>query len=425
MHSPTEALKIILQYSFAMPQESLTAPSAHGQILSEAVYASHHHPPADNSAMDGFALRADDCRGANDEEPVSLKMIGRSRAGEPFDGVLGPGEVVRIFTGALVPAGADVVEMQEYVRMEADRACFSRPLSVGAHIRRRGENFEPGSELMPAGALLQAAAVGLLCSAHVQDVRVHRRPKVAILGTGDELVALDEAVGRPETLVDSNGPMLSAYCAELGVDVVARTTCEDSIESVANWLLRAMDEADVILSTGGASVGEHDVMAEAWEAAGIDTVFWKIAMKPGKPLRFGVKKGPEGNERPDALVFALPGNPLSALTGFERYVSPSLRKMLGHKDLEDPKVRMPLSRGFKKKAGRTHFTQCALKPVADGWAAEAQTHQGSFMLRAAAVSELVGIFPAESSELSEGDLVEVYVRPGRLRGKTLQPLSED
>ncbi len=148
-------------------------------------------------------------------------------------------------------------------------------------------------------------------------------------------------------------------------------------------------------------------------------------MKPGKPLRFGRKEHEDGSGRSPTLFFALPGNPLSALTGFERYVAPSLRKMLGLQDLEDPKIKIPLTRGFKKKVGRTHFTQCALKPTSSGWGAEAQTHQGSFMLRAAAISELVGIFPAEASELSEGDLVEVYVRPGWLRGKTLRTLVDD
>ncbi len=260
------------------------------------------------------------------------------------------------------------------------------------------------------------ATLGLLGKAGLGRIRVHRRPRVCILGTGDELVDPADAVGRPEAVVDSNGAMLEAGCLEENAEVLCVERAPDSVEAVAAWLRGALERADVILTTGGASVGDHDVIAEAWEAAGIRTELWKVAMKPGKPVRFG--RPSSGS----ALCFALPGNPLSALSGFDLFVRATLTELQGARWLPRPRLRLPANEPLRNKGSRRTYLRADLVATPEGPRIAIPPLQGSHMLRSAAALPLVAVLPEGPLEIPVGAPLDAFVVGEGLRGWVLEPL---
>ncbi len=442
-----EARARILDRARPLPAEDAAYLDAVGRVLAEDVLAPRQHPLADNSAMDGYAMRAADLVGASSSTPVTLPIAGESAAGRAFTDPVPPGACVRISTGGNLPPGADAVVPQEDTA-PANPGCvaFLAAPAPGAHIRRAGEEFAPGDVLLPAGARLGPAAIGLLATCGLTRVRVHRRPRVAILSTGDELVAPDRAGERPDVLVDSNGPLLLAACQRAGAVVTRLDQRPDDPGAVAAWLTDALSDADVVLTTGGASVGPHDVIASAWQAAGVETLFWKVAMKPGKPLRFGVPDAnrdlvpdanrdlvpdanrdlvPDANRDlvPDAaggaapLVFALPGNPLAVLTGLELFVEPVLSVLSGGPADTRLRVRLPLAEA-RPGGGRLHLVRADFVDAPQGPCAFVPPRQGSNMLREAAVRPLTCVIPPGEA-LQAGTLVEAFAAPDALAGRAV------
>ncbi|MEE2779230.1 MAG: gephyrin-like molybdotransferase Glp [Myxococcota bacterium] len=387
-----------------------------GRVLAEPVVATRQYPPTDVSAMDGVAVRFEDIAQATTERPVSLKLVGESRAGHPPETPVWRAEASRISTGATIPVGADTVVPLENVSFEGETVLILEPNEEGRHIRRQGESYKAGDELLPRGLRMNPAAVGLAASTGLGALRVIRRPRVAVLGTGDELVSLEQAKQNPEALIDSNGPMLAACLSAWGAEVLTVGRVEDDVGSVVNALEALSERADLILSTGGASVGTHDVIANAWEIAGVSTHFWKIAVKPGKPVRFGARnrQGPGGAT--PVLFLALPGNPLAVLTGFEQLVVPLLDILTGGDGLMPARLRVPMAEGCSKSAGRGHLVQGELR---DGALSLAE-QQGSHTLRAAATGGAVGWLPQGIKEIAPGQPVAAWVRPEDLRGSTLR-----
>jgi molybdopterin molybdotransferase len=411
---PDEALATVV--AAARPLETvrlpLTVTARH--VLAEPLIAKRAQPTADLSAMDGYALISEDCEGATETRPVQLHVVGTALAGRPWGGTLQAGQALRITTGALLPAGATAVVAQEHVTVAADgRLVVTRRLAPGENIRRAGEEYVPGEVLLTAGTMMGPAMIGLAAAAGFETLLVHRRPRVALLATGDELVDVAEAGARPECPVDANTPMLAAAVADHHAEVVLRAHAEDRVEAMARALETALATADVVVTTGGASVGPTDAVAEAWARCGIATTFWKVAMKPGKPVRFG--QAPDGR-----LVFALPGNPLAALTAFELFVAPALARLGGLEAAPPAVVRVPLGATVGPGAF-TRYLQGDVVGVGAAARFEAAPRQGSGMLRTVANHPVCAKVAPGAGGTWQGAPVEVALTNTGLAGQVLRP----
>jgi molybdopterin molybdotransferase len=389
--------------------ERVSILDAVGRALTAPVLAQHPYPNADVSAMDGYAIRASDAS----EVGARLAVIGESRAGGPWSGPMGPKEAVRIFTGAILPSDADAIVIQEDTRASEGQVEVLEVPRPGAHIRRLGEGHRPGENLLDRGTKIGPAAVGLLISDGHEKISVHRRPRVAILGTGDELLAPGARPERPGSVVDGNGPMIASFVTQRGAVTTGSERSHDDPAAIARWLTTSAAQADLVLTTGGASVGDHDCIAESWSMAGIETRFWKVAVKPGKPLRFGLCRIHDRI----VPVLALPGNPLAVLSALEQIVGPALDHLSGHPGRVRPRVRVPLVSELTKRGGRAHLVRGAL--TERGF--EPARAQGSHLLGAAARRGDVGHLHRDLERLEAGGSIEVEVDPEALSGQVLRP----
>jgi molybdopterin molybdotransferase len=329
--------------SRALPSEDVRLAEAGGRVLARAVTGSRDLPGTDISMMDGYALRARDAGAA-------LRVVYEVAAGDaPPARALQPGEAARIFTGAPVPAGADCVVMQEHAtRSGAElRVEHSQTPKAGQHIRRRGEEVRAGATVLPAGTRLGAAELSLAAACEAARVQVHRRPRVAILTTGDELVALGQEPA-PGKLVETNSQALAQLAREAGAEPMQLGIARDSVEQIAAKLADA--QADVLVTTGGASVGDHDHAQAALERLGGELIFHTVAIRPGKPVLFGTASR-------GRLVFGLPGNPAAAMLGFELFVRLALRILSG-----DPQPRRPRARAELRGAALSRVPELTFFP---------------------------------------------------------------
>jgi molybdopterin molybdotransferase len=378
-----------------LPPEWARLEEALGRALASDVLAQRTLPPWDNSAMDGFAVRSADVAGPL---PVRLQVRETIHAGQTPRQEVVPGTCARIMTGAPLPAGADAVVMRERTRLEPDGGAVEilEAVGPGNFVRPRGEDARAGEVLLPRGTPLGIPELGLVVSQGLQSVPVPRRPRVAILSTGDELCRADApAEGR---IVDANGPALALAVLRAGgvpsVLGIARDTLEDVFAH-----LSAAEGYDLVLTSAGMSVGEHDFVREALERLGVERDFWRVAIKPGKPLAVG-RKG-------HTVYFGLPGNPTSSLVTFELFVRPALRRMLGHPDVEPPRVGGRLAGELKKAPGLAHYVRVTTTwQEGELWARPLST-QTSGVLRSAASATHLLHFPLSSSRLTNGDKVEL------------------
>jgi molybdopterin molybdotransferase len=397
-----EARRLALEGIAPLPPETVTVPDALGRVLAVALTAGRTLPPADCSAMDGYALRAEDLAGASRASPRVLALAFEVAAGAAAPRALRPGEVARIFTGAPLPPGADSVVMQEETEAAGARVRFFVATKLGDNVRLAGEDVRAGEAVLAAGTRLAAAQIGLLASLGRSYVKVHRRPRVAIVSGGDELVEPDEDVtgGR---IVSSNAYALAAQCREAGALPtnlgIARDTPQDLERA-----LRAGLGSDVLLSSAGVSVGDHDHVRPVLEKLGCRLVFWGVEMKPGYPLTFGRFEGGAG-----PLVFGLPGNPVSAGVTFEQFVRPVLLRLAGHRTLSRPVVRALLGETLRKKAGRLHFVRVMLARDGERFVARSTGNQSSGVLSSLALAQGLLVFPAEATELAAGSVADVQV----------------
>jgi molybdopterin molybdotransferase len=323
--------------------------------------------------MDGFAVRSADLAGAPVELPVVGSMNAGSRPGQP----LNAGEVMRIMTGAPMPDGADAVVIREEVDDSGGSARFAAPVRPGENIRRAGEDVAPGSQALPDGILIGAGEIGMLAALGFARVPVGRRPRVAVLCTGDELCPLGQEPA-PGQIFSSNEHALAAQVAEAGGEVVRAEMVPDDRGRTESAIAAALD-CDALVTSGGVSVGDRDHVREALAAAGVTIDFWKIAMRPGKPVVFGVA-------RSGALCFGLPGNPVSSLVSFELFVRPALLAMQGAARIQRPRAQVTLTGPAHKHPGRAHYLRASLHRSGDVIEAEPYTKQGSSMM-----SSIVGI----------------------------------
>jgi molybdopterin molybdotransferase len=404
--SVSEAHEAVLAVAPVLASETVATRDALGRVLAEPVASDRTLPPADCSAMDGYAVRRADLGGASASNAIALRVAFEVAAGGSAERSLRPGEAARIFTGAPVPGGADAVVRQEDTQAGDDLVRFLVEPELREHVRSAGEDLRSGDRVLEPGGVLRAAQLGLLASLGRSVVAVHQRPRVAILSGGDELVEpdADPSGGR---IVSSNSYTLAAQCRELGAEPLYLGIARDDADDIERHL-RAGLRADCIVSSAGVSVGEHDHVRPVLEKLGCQLDFWGVNMKPGYPLAFGGFGDDPADRRP--LVFGLPGNPVSASVTFELFVRPALRKMMGHRVLFRPTLRARLDAPLSKKAGRLHFVRVRLARDEDGELVASSTgNQSSGVLTSLTAAQGLLVFPAEETRLEAGQSVAVQL----------------
>ncbi len=392
MISVEEARARIIAGLAPVGAETVGLSAAHGRVLAAPVLARVAHPPADVSAMDGYAVRAvDGIVGAQ------LRVIGEAPAGHPFGGAVGPGETVRLFTGSFVPAGADTILMQENATAGPGGIVVNEAAVAGRHIRGRGQDFAVGDVLLPAGRRLTVRDVGLAAAGNYPWLTVFRRPRVAILSTGDEISLPGEAVG-PGGIVNSNSAMLAAFVAACGGEAVVLPAAGDDAAAIAA-AAEAARGADFLVTTGGASVGAHDLVQAGLGAQGFALDFWKIAMRPGKPLIFGHMGA--------MPVLGLPGNPVSAYVCATLFLAPALAALAGLPAGAPVFEAARLLGSLKANDVREDYLRARLDWQDGGLVAEAFARQDSAMLKPLAGADALIRRPPFQKALGDGDVVEI------------------
>ncbi|KQN26434.1 molybdenum cofactor biosynthesis protein MoeA [Sphingomonas sp. Leaf33] len=379
----------VLALAAPLPVEQVPLADAAHRYAAADVPALRTQPASDLSAMDGYAIRHADLG-------RPLRLIGESAAGRPFTGAVRVGETVRIFTGATMPAGADCVLVQEEARAEGGviHLAGEGPAAPGRNVRRRGLDFTDGDVLIPAGAAITPARLAVAAIGGHATLPLRARVRVAIAATGDELVSAGQRIGAGQ-LPESNGVMLAAMLSPLGADIVDLGILPDRADAL-EAAFRAVD-ADVLVTTGGASVGDHDLVRPALEAAGAAIDFWRIALRPGKPMMAG-RLG-------STVVLGLPGNPVSAFVTAELFVKPLVRHLAGAADPFPGVVTIPLGEDLPANTERTDYLRAELR----GGAAFASTIQDSSMLRTLARSTCLIVRPPHAPVACEGDSAEILM----------------
>ncbi len=390
-----DALKSVLSNTRPLKTERLGICDAKGYCLAEDIRADRDLPPTDRSAMDGYAVRAADLRGRNSE----LRLVGEVAAGNAKLPKVSPGTCVRILTGASVPPGADTVVMVEETTEADDMVVFETNVSKGDNIRIRGEEVRKGRIVLPQATVLGAPQIGLCASVGRATVRVHRLPSIAVLCTGKELRSAGERVGKHQ-LRDSNGPALIAALKDAGINAIAHEIVPDELKTLTAKLKAALAKRDIVILTGGVSVGRYDYVPEAVQQVGAKIQFHGIAMKPGKPQLYAT--APRQRH-----IFGLPGNPLSVLTGFYELVLPAIRRMSG-RALKACHVtyKLPLNKPLRSKGKRATFFLCKLVAADKGLQVAPVTSRGSADLAAAGQADGVLLVPRNVRQLAAGELVE-------------------
>ena len=396
--SVAEARDAILAASLPVQgTENIHLGHALGRILATDIRAPANVPAWSNSAMDGYALRSMDGGAVR-------RIIGRSFAGHPFEGHVGVDECVRIMTGALVPEGADAVLVQEEAEVLADQKVTPQTVSkAGANIRQPGEDLQAGALALEAGTLLRPAQIGLLASLGIAELAVYRRLRVAFISTGDELRPLGGALA-PGQIYDSNRYALHGMLERLDCEILDLGRIADDPESIEAALHSAADMADVVITTGGVSVGDADYIAELLGRLGTIN-FWKINMKPGRPLAFG--------QLGNATFFGLPGNPVSAMVTFYQFARPSILKRMGKAaPWIPPLLQLPLAEDLRKKPGRTDFQRGRLLQTPAGLQVAGIGQQASHIMSGMAHADCLIILAAEAEHAKAGSLVDVQMLEG-------------
>jgi molybdopterin molybdotransferase len=427
--------RVLAAISGPLPAETLAIEAALGRVAAAEVRATTDLPPWDNSAMDGYALRAADIMSAGEASPVVLKVVGEAAAGGQGGVLEEPGCAIRIATGAPLPAGADaVVQVELTTPLASDGrpaglrghqapggipagVAVHAPVPAGASIRRRGSDLANGAVVLAPGTRLGPAAVGLVAGAGVAAIAVHRRPIVAVLATGDEIRPAGTALAA-SAIPDANGPGLRALATAAGADAIDLGIARDRLEDVVEHLRRGIAAADVVIVSGGVSLGPYDVVRTAFEAVG-SIELWRVAVQPGKPFAFGTARREDGRR---VLLFGLPGNPVSSFVTFELFVRPALRRLSGLTDLLRPSEPGILVEPVSKSLGRRAYLRVEVERRPNGApardpdgllivhlaGARSGAGQGSHVLSTLAAADALAAVPEAFDDAPAGTEVEVF-----------------
>ena len=395
MLSVQEARQQMLNTIPVLPSEKRDILNCAGYVLVEALHATENIPPFDNSAMDGYAVRAADVQNASEASPAVLSVVEMIAAGYAPTKQVAVGQAARIMTGAMMPVGADAVVMQEVTEREGNSVKIFEDVDKSGNVRFTGESVAKDQQVMEKGKYLRPPEVSMLASLNCAEVTVYRKPTVAIVSTGDELTPLGEPL-EPGKIRDSNRYGLYAQVEEAGGIPIDMGIAPDDEAETERIFRAALAKADALITSGGVSVGEHDVVKSVLDKLG-EINFWRVAMKPGKPQAYGIADG-----KP---IFGLPGNPVSSLVVFELFVRPALLKMAGHTELLRPTFKATLAEPITNKDGRVNYMRAILKESNGNYTAETTGPQGSGILHSLVLANGLITIPAGVT-LAAGESVD-------------------
>ncbi len=394
-----EAQDKVLSHIQPLGAEKVSLLTALGRVIAEDVYATRNIPPYDNSGMDGFAVKNGDIQSASKDHPIKLKVIDDLPAGSVPTKIVGEGQAIRIMTGAPMPLGADTVIPVEETEEKDDFVSILKEAPEGEHVRRAGEDVNEGVRVFSAGDVLDPAGIGMLASLGRSSISVYQRPSAAILCTGNELVDVDENLDGVK-IVSSNSYSLAAQAKDCGAIPIQLGLAKDRKEEITERLRQGM-RADVLISSAGVSVGDFDYVKSALSDLGMELIFWRVAMKPGKPLAFGTI-----NKKP---VFGLPGNPVSSMISFEQFVRPSLLKMMGHRRLFRRMLEATLKGDIRKESGSRHFIRSFISFDGEQYSAVPVRSQGSGILSSMVAANGLIVVPEDREIVKAGERVKVQL----------------
>ncbi|HOM69647.1 MAG TPA: molybdopterin molybdotransferase MoeA [Smithellaceae bacterium] len=399
MISVGKALKTILASARLMGTEKINILDAQRRAIAENIYAGRDIPSVDNSAMDGYALRAADTRGATPKKPVWFKIIEEIPAGKIPRKKLRSKEAARIMTGAIIPGGADAVIRQENTRREGNLVAVLTPVARKTDIRFAGEDVRKGELVIHKNSVMGAAQIGMLAALGKKSALVYKKPRVAIMATGDELVDIDTNPS-PGKIVNSNSYSLATLVDDCGGVPVILGITRDNKSALKQKFSTALKN-DVIISSGGVSVGDYDLVKDIMVNMGNSMYFWQVAMRPGKPLAFGAIKG--------VPLFGLPGNPVSTMVSFEQFVRPYLLKIQGHRNIFRPVLKAISAENLEKKAGVKNFLRAIVKREKDKYIVKTTGNQGSGILKSMVTANALIILGEKETKIKKGDKVTVQL----------------
>jgi molybdenum cofactor synthesis domain-containing protein len=391
-----EAVRLVLENTHRLPAESVQLVEARGLALAEDLKARFDSPPFDNSAVDGYALRSADA-----EAGRSFRVVDEAPAGRPAAKSVGEGEAIKIFTGGVIPEGSDAVVMVENTSGWGEEFELKKAATPAQNVRGSGEDVREGDVILRAGTEIGPPEIALAATQGYGELGVHRRPRVVVLSTGTELVEPGERELEPGEIYDSNSFAVIAQAQEIGARARRISATSDDAQVLRNTLKEALETADVVVTSGGVSVGEKDLVKGTMLELGVEQVFWGVKFKPGKPLFFGVRDG--------ASVFGLPGNPVSAMVCFELFVRPALVKMMGREERGRPRVQVYFEEEVRNHFGRTHAMRVSLEQTERGWLARSVGAQGSGLVSSLTKADALALIGPESEGVRAGETVEAIV----------------
>jgi len=410
MITVAEALRQILPNINPLGLEKINLLNALGRVMGEDVKAGRNIPPKDNSAMDGYALRFEDTAGASPEHPVILEVIEDIPAGAIPRKSIAAGQASRIMTGAPIPEGADAVLRMEDTEKDGRLVRIKAKARCKQDIRMAGEDVREGAVVIRRGSIVRPAEIGMLASLGRSFISVYQRPLVAVLATGNELVDIDEN-SSPWSIVNSNSYSIAAQVMDLGAVTMQMGIAKDEREDLVAKFQAAL-RADVVISSGGVSVGDYDLVKDIMKELGSKLQFWQVAMRPGRPLVYGTI----GN----ILLFGLPGNPVSSMISFEQFIRPALLKMMGHKKIFRKAVKAILKENIEKRKGLTHFIRAIVSFTDGRYTASTTGEQGSGILKSMVMANGLIVASEDAESIKAGSEVLVQLLDNSLE-KTEEP----
>lgn len=405
--SVTKAQECVLESVSMLGAESVKLEQSLGRVLAGDICANRDIPPYDVSAMDGYAVRSADLLNV----PATLAIIEDIKAGDMPTRIVRAGQCACIMTGAPVPEGADaVIRVEDTHVLSESKVQINVAVKPGNDIRVQGESMSNGEVVLTAGTGITPGVIGVLATVKCAQVQVVRHPRVAILSTGNELEDIEDPVD-PDKIPDSNSYALMAQVQALGIEPALLGIARDDPAELAEYLQRGL-KFDVLLVSGGTSVGVHDYVRPTIGALGVKMKFWRVAMKPGHPVAFGVSQRNSDGAPKETFVFGLPGNPVSSMVCFEEFVAPALRRMMGHARLYRRTIAARLTHDVKHQAGRTEFIRVTLAKEEGGYMATSTGAQGSGMLLSMARADGLMVVHSDSTGLAAGEQVTVQLLDG-------------
>jgi len=402
-----KARQLVLEQATPLGREKIRIEAALRRVAAYEIKAKIPLPPFTNSAVDGYALRSEDTqalRAANPTSFVQLRLLAEQRAGAFFKGWVKPGTALKLMTGASVPRGADAVIPREEVEAGANHIRVKREVKKGENIRLAGEDIRPGQTIIQPGTCLQPAHLALMAAAGWKEILVYRQPKVTVIITGDELCPPGEPLKKGQ-IYDSNSTLLQALIKTTEAELIALKRVKDNLASLTSALKKAILASDIILTSGGVSVGDYDLVRVAAQKLSGRQIFWQVAQKPAKPLAFYLFR----HNRNKVFLFGLPGNPGAVAVAFEEYVRPFIKKMMGRSDFLPREIEATLTHAVKKKKGRLNFLRVRLQLSGGDWRATSAGAQESGIISSLTETHGLALIPAESDFLPEGTKVKVHL----------------